>query len=460
MKNFKYAQWLAVILGVGLASSCSIGVGAEELAADYASKSPLTLSGNGPWYRVDVPLDVQLKARQGSLADLRVFNAAGQPQAYALVRSESQLSENRNETSVKWFPLYAPTDARQTSPGVRVQRSVGGTLVEVQPDKALEPGEEVRRGWLLDASAIHAPLHQLNLDWASEHDGFQRFTIEASDDLQTWQDWGEGQLARLSFADQRIEQTDVTLPDRSARYVRLLWDDGEQAPVLTSAKLVSIDSSIAPAPLVWSPPFVAQRDKSGAYLWNFPVGLAVERVQVEIKQPNTLAPVSLEGRRDELSGWQPAGAGLLYRLARDGKDESIDQLALSGQRIQQLKMHVDERGGGLGDAAPTVKLALRATQLVFLARGEGPYSLAIGNPKAAVVNLPLETLIPGYEPKRMASLGQATLGEITTLKVEPLAPVVPGTDWKRYGLWAVLLAGVALLGGMAFSLLRAPVAKP
>jgi hypothetical protein len=32
-------------------------------------------------------------------------------------------------------------------------------------------------------------------------------------------------------------------------------------------------------------------------------------------------------------------------------------------------------------------------------------------------------------------------------------------DWKRIGLWVVLLAGVALLGGMAFSLLRKPQAS-
>jgi len=31
-----------------------------------------------------------------------------------------------------------------------------------------------------------------------------------------------------------------------------------------------------------------------------------------------------------------------------------------------------------------------------------------------------------------------------------------GTDWKKLGLWAVLLLGVAALGAMAYSLLRKP----
>jgi hypothetical protein len=84
----------------------------------------------------------------------------------------------------------------------------------------LEAGEEALRGWLLDASAIKAPLQQLILDWTSERDGFQRFSIEASDDLQHWQSWGEGQVARLTFADERVEQHEVGLPGQSARYLR------------------------------------------------------------------------------------------------------------------------------------------------------------------------------------------------------------------------------------------------
>jgi hypothetical protein len=42
--------------------------------------------------------------------------------------------------------------------------------------------------------------------------------------------------------------------------------------------------------------------------------------------------------------------------------------------------------------------------------------------------------------------------------VVPLPEV--GGDWKKLGLWAVLLLGVAALGAMAYSLLRAPAGKP
>ena len=102
-------------------------------------------------------------------------------------------------------------------------------------------------------------------------------------------------------------------------------------------------------------------------------------------------------------------------------------------------------------------MAVRATQLVFLARGEPPFSLALGNASVKAASLPLSTLIPDYSPERLKALGQATLvGEIAVKPPAIAALPEAGTDWKKLGLWAVLLLGVAALGAMAYSLLRKP----
>ncbi|MBC3385846.1 DUF3999 domain-containing protein [Pseudomonas sp. SWRI12] len=435
---------------------------AQEQPADFAHQVPLALSGEGPWYRLPLPLDVQLQARQTDLSDLRVFNAAGQAQAYALVRESAQSRENRTLTDVKWFPLYNAADDNERAPSVRVQSNANGTLVEVQPASRLEAGEEALRGWLLDASAIKAPLQQLILDWTSERDGFQRFTIEASDDLQHWQSWGEGQVARLTFADEQVEQHEVNLPGQPARYLRLLWDSPSSAPVLTSAQLQSASRENLPLPLAWSQPLAGSTTKTGEYTWQLPMGLNIEQVEVELSQANSLAPVTLAGRRESSHPWQPLGAGLLYRLTQNGQDVLQNRLQLSGQTVQQLKLTVDERGGGLGTEAPALRFAVRPTQVVFLARGEGPYRLALGSATAKTASLPLTTLVPDYKPSRLATLGTATVnGSATsTPTVAPAsAPAAVGSDWKKIGLWAVLLLSVLFLAAMAFSLLRKPPVK-
>ena len=442
--------------GLALWLLCSAAY-AQETPADFAVQVPLAVSGNGPWYRLELPLAVQLSARQADLSDVRVFNAAGEPQAYALSRQSAQRSESRNVTDVKWFPLYA-ADTHEALPDVVMKSTSEGTLLEIRPSAS--QAQQVLRGWVLDASAIKAPLQQLSLDWSREQEGFQRFSIEASDDLQHWTPWGDGQVARLSFAGERVEQHDVNLPGRSARYLRLVWQ-GQAAPQLTSAKLVSATSSSLPLPLVWSQPLAGTRLKAGEYSWQLPTGLNVERLRVELNQPNTLAPVTLSGRRDSQQAWQPLSSGLLYRLAQNGQDVVQDELPLPGQVVTQLKLQVDERGGGLGVEAPALRFAVRATQLVFLARGEPPFTLALGNASVKAANLPLTTLIPDYSAERFKTLGQAKVAGEVVVKTAAVAAAPEATaDWKKLGLWAVLLLGVAALGGMAYSLLRKPQAKP
>lgn len=440
-------QFIAKVAVFGtLLCVAALGHG-EDLPDDFASQTPLTLNGEGPWYRLELPLSLQLSAQQGNLNDVRIFNADGQAQPYALTLSQPQRAEQEKPVSVKWFPLYNRDDAKDAEPAIRVERTPNGTLVEVQPQGEIEAGEEVLRGWLLDTSAIKAPLDQLIIDWTSEREGFQRFTIDASDDLQHWQRWGEGQVARLSFSDELVEQREVPLPGRTAHYLRLLWSNPQSAPTLTSAQLLSTQPGVLP--LSWSPAIKGRTEKPGVYVWQMPVGLPIERMKVELLQANSLAPAMLYGRHDSKGPWRLINDGLLYRLTQNGQDITQNEMELTGDVMQQLKLEVDERGGGLGADAPSLSVAVRATQLVFLGRGAPPYSLAIGNKTISGANLPLSTLVPGATAQKLAALGSATL---TTTPVAPAASPIQisdGPDWKRMGLWAVLVIGVLFLGWMA-----------
>jgi hypothetical protein len=462
-KTFLSRQLLFKVATFGTALFAAMLASAQDNPGDFASQTPLKLSGEGPWYRIELPLTVQLNARQSGLGDVRVFDGAGQVQAYAVADSQPPHTQEPTPIAVKWFPLYNSADTPDPVPSIRVERTTNGTVVQVQPQSDIEAGEEVLRGWLLDTSAIKAPLEQLIIDWSTEREGFQRFTIEASDDLQHWQAWGEGQVARLSFADELVEQREVALPGRSARYLRLLWNAPQTAPNLTSAQLISASTDSPAAPLTWSAPLEGSVEAPGEYVWQLPVGLPIERLKVDIAQPNSLAPGTLYGRMDAKANWQPVSSGLLYRLTQNGQDVIQDELLLSGRAVRQLKLEVDERGGGLGNKAPQLRVAVRAVQVVFLARGNGPFSLAIGSQTAKPANLPLTTLIPGYSAQQMASLGRAepvTAPVTLPAPIEPAPVVVAASiDWKRIGLWAVLVLGVIFLGWMALSTLRASPPK-
>ncbi|WP_333982857.1 DUF3999 domain-containing protein [Ectopseudomonas khazarica] len=436
--------------GLLLALSMAAAAQAGEQLRDFHETAGLQLSGAGPWYRLELPFAAHLAASHADLRDLRVFDANGQAQAYALIPASSERVDQEQEHGVRWFPLRGPADT-QDVPALRVERNTSGTLIELSDAAPADAGLQLR-GWLLDASAIEAPLVRLTLDWSGAEEGFQRFSIEASDDLQHWRRWGDGQLARLSFADERIEQRQVELPGQRARYLRLLWQSPLPAPQLQSVTLRSRRQDQQPAPLVWSEPLAARASGDGRFQWQLPLTLPLQRLRVALEQDNTLAPVRFESRTGDQGGWQPLANAVLYRLPEGGREVLNDELSLPGWPLRQLRMQLDPRGGGLGQDSVAIQVALRATRLVFLARGEPPYVLALGNAHAQSAALPLHTLIPGYQAERLSRLGRAELAE--PLLAAATGQVESRSDWQRWGLWAVLLLGVGLLAAMAASLLR------
>jgi hypothetical protein len=447
---------LALLAGLGLL--CQPLFAAEQ-PEDFTTRVELRLAGEGPWYRLELPMALHFAARHADLRDLRVFNAEGEALAYALTRSSSE-RRARHEHVLRGFPLRGAVEDAAGVPSVRVERSTSGTVVQVVPNSPVSAGEQLR-GWLLDASAVEAPLEKLSLEWGGG-DGFQHFRIEASDNLQHWESWGDGQVARLSYADQRIDQREVSLPGRKARYLRLLWQSPQQAPELRVIKVESASRESLPAAMAWSAPLEPVSAKDGQYLWELPLGLPIERLRIAVERPGSLLPVQVEARRDGAPQWQPLASGLLYRLPQDGKEVAREELDLPGwMAVKQLRVSVDPRAGGFGQQVPNLEVGMHATQVVFLARGNPPFTLALGKPDASREELPLATLVPGFDSDSLAKMGRAE-----AVAIPPQAGQQPTEHesarqvvWKRVGLWAVLLLGVGLLGAMAFSLLRRPATR-
>jgi hypothetical protein len=94
-------------------------------------------------------------------------------------------------------------------------------------------------------------------------------------------------------------------------------------------------------------------------------------------------------------------------------------------------------------------------QLVFLASGQPPFTLAAGRTDAPAADLPLTSLIPGFQPGAQTRLPVAALSgdPSATLTVPTTAPGAQN-DPRQWILWVVLLAGVLVLGSMAWVLIR------
>jgi hypothetical protein len=114
--------------------------------------------------------------------------------------------------------------------------------------------------------------------------------------------------------------------------------------------------------------------------------------------------------------------------------------------------HVEE-----SESSPLAPIELTGN-VHYPATGSGPFQLAAGRANTAQAALPLNMLAAPLGSRKVQDLPEATLGMATVASMAepgPLTRALPaGVSDKAALLWAVLIAGVLLLGGVAWSLLR------
>jgi hypothetical protein len=425
---------------------------AAETPADYAATAPVTLTGDGPYYRLTLPIQAYFAARHADLQDLRVFNGAGEAMPFTLLYDQPRTERTEQQVAVKWFPIDAPDASADALRQVRIERRTDGTIVSVlDGDTAVAPK---RRGYLLDLSQAKDSALKLELDWDPASTGFQRLSVEASDDLQSWQVWDSAaQLARLDFNGQQVERRQIDLPGGRAAYLRLTWQSPAEAPELTAAVLTEGSATDHPADYVWSEPAAPSRSDQGSYEWDFPQPIAPERLRLALAQDNVLARVALAGRSEAKDAtWRDLGRSVLYRLLIDGKPLQQPEIPVSTAPLKALRLTPDANAG-LG-GAPTLSVGVSARQLIFLARGAGPFTLAVGREAATPAELPAATLMPGWGSSTAPPVAVASLGPLAILPGHATSSQMPAGGWQAIVLWVVLLLGIGAIGFMAMRLLR------
>jgi len=130
-------------------------------------------------------------------------------------------------------------------------------------------------------------------------------------------------------------------------------------------------------------------------------------------------------------------------------------LTTAGTTDPFWRLEIDPSGGGLGSSAPELLLRYRPQELLFVARGGAPYTLAFGSTAVNATSAPLDGLLNSLKTNdRNALVSGAEAGARITLGgPDRLHPNWRHTlDWKRWLLWGVMVAGVLLIAVMAWRL--------
>ncbi len=457
MKKAKAAAVLLAVLAGGARAQ------AGPAPADFAFAIPLEVDGDGAIYALPLPEAVYRAVAQGVEVDLRVFNSRGEVVPHRL-EAPAAPGPGRKLRQVPVFPLHRPAGEAAgpggTVPRVHVTTDARGSIIDIS-GSAPARGEDRPWAWLVDLGESPGAVRALLLHWARAEDAprMGAVKVEQSEDLARWRPLvPRAAVGRLEFGGRVLERNRVELPRAPARYLRLVPEEAGAFPRLRGVTAVR-GTGPRPAPLHWTP---ARRVRGpvgqGPPAWEFDTGgrFPVERVRVRLPEVNSVAEVVVSARDGAQDAWRVRGRGLVYRLRLDGGELVQEEVPVAAAIVHR-RWRVELLGeGGTGNLPPALELGWRPHRLLFVARGDAPFRLAYGSarvgPPRGVVAPLLDAVQRDGNSRQFVKQARAgtpvTLGGEDRLRPERVVP------WRRWILWAVLVAGVLLVAGLVRGLYR------
>lgn len=438
----------------------------EPKAGDFSWNARLEVPAGTGMARVVLPADVLTRLQSPDAADVRVFNANGEPVGFALTGLTAPVDADapRRTQDYKAIPLFSTATGK--SPGVgsmRVHVNDGGNTNSVWVQLATPGTSGSAASVSTLPSAIFNSL-ELKQTWSAIHvqatlpvNSPVRITADISTDLAQWTPVAlRGRLYRFDGVDgprnDVLEFDPPLVLDK--HYLRLSWYGQEGVLINSLAGVPAAPrGSIMPVRAALPPP--KQIDKA-TLEWSLGFMTPLSGLALVSSQPNTLVPVRIQGRNDAAQPWRQLGQTVLYRLGADAGAPTNASLTLAGPTTRQLRVQASN-GLALDAAAIQASAEFRPLQVLFMASGPGPFMLAVGRAQTPATALNLADIL-ALMPGKIEQLPLASFGEVTLSTHQNdsswLGSITGNPNMRSWALWGVLIAGVLLLAGVALKLIR------
>lgn len=415
-----------------------------DAIGDYRQLMPLVPVHEGGQHRLELPKDAYLYAERTDLFDLRIFNASHESLAYSLSDAPATLGAKPEPATLNWFAL---PDEPAPDGNLTVALGPDGTLTATRNHHP--PSQTVARHYLIDASGLDYPIEAMQIR-TDDTQALRHLSIDGSDDLRAWHSVTEhAPWLSVHTGAVQLNQNRVEFPPARYKYYRINWEDSPEPvrQILVEATTDNLPAHYLQHLLRAAP----SKPSSADYEFELPPALIPERLRLLLPQPDSVASVSIYTRKSKKDRWQALTSAAFYRISRDNAESTSPAHPLPGTHARYWRIHIDRYSHELPSSLE-LALSWRPHQLVFLASGSAPYTLAFGNPHAKAAGFSLYTLLPGYRTGDELKLPQATTGARVSREPDPVSFTNRWREipWMKLMLWAILVAGVMVLAWMAF----------
>lgn len=428
--------------------------------SDFAFSMAIEPDSEAPVQTIILPQRVYQALTRQDQGDMRIYDAAGQEVPHAirpLASNPGGMGVHGKSGALPFFPISeAMTSAKSGNVTVEVIKYKNGrrkkTTLTLDGEEA-KLGEEAVVALIVDASRAPGPIVALHLSMKRSDKSFVLpIQIEASTDLGRWRSIGTVQpLAQLRYETHRIEQYRVTLPQVKAPYLRISW--GDQALPVAFRRVFVETLRPRATPALATITLEGTRDADTPNQVNFDLGSAaipVVQANILVHDSNTLFSGDVKVFRPQNEQPYTIKKDTFFNVLFDGTTIQNQPFKLNHLQKRHWRLVADNKGGGIGQSTPSLALSYYPSQLMFLARGEAPYTLAYGSHKAGYSRFGANEILSILPDDRRDDLplNTATLGPEIKIGGEAARtkpPPPPPSKGPVVLLWCVLIGGVVVL---------------
>lgn len=444
-RNLPFA--LALMLG-GAAAGPACMAASPPGPQDFAYGLPIVVSQEATAYRFAIPLDVYRGVANDGLADIRVFNAQGEVVPYAVRERDAPAVSPLPAQALPLFPLHR--QSRLVIDGVHVSIDSPDSSVHLQTQRGGVNAGGSAEQYVIDGRSLDMAVAALELDWpatAAEFSG--RMRVDASDDLNIWRTVvGSAPIANLQANGQQLIERRIELPRAMGRYWRLSWVGAPPPFELSAVRAEPADGPAEVERVELDVPGTPDPALPNDTVFDLGGRVRVERINLLLPEVNTVIAVDLQSRARPQDPWHGVTHAGFYRLKTAGGEQGNGPIAIVANHDRYWRAHAsanaDPQHGQMRLQAFWVP-----SDIVFLARGNGPFRLAYGNASVGSAEADLAS-IPAAIPVARAAVGPPQVLGGPSRLAHAAAPFPK----KRALLWAILLAGVCILALMAYRLIK------
>jgi hypothetical protein len=440
-----------------------------ERADAYALRFPLQIAANAGLQRLTLPPAALAAVTSPNQWDVRVFNGNGDtvPIAILPLRDETTVASTRR---ISFYPINATAQQQQALDRLqlRIEERPGQRVVSVDSGGSNTKGAPAPNtvtkviGALIDQQSITEKLDALIIDADLPTGEPVPLTVSASKDLTNWRTLaqaspvfrfgGEGAPSNL-----RVPLNNISL---DKEYLRITWPT-QPAFVLREVKLAFAPTKL-PIQRVEIPLTATMSNVGNELNVAVPFSTPLHALLMRPATGNALIPIRVYSRYAKDAPWGLVASSVIYRISSGGNESVSPPIELNGLISRELKIESDRNPSAFTDAMPTVHAIVNPVGIAFVASGSPPFTLAVGKRDASAFALPVSSLIPGYVDGSETKLALANVDVTNAVATAPAAPTALATIKEKVGapserslvLWGVLIAGVLLLGGLAWSMLK------